>query len=166
MSPYAILGWDGRCVEISGCARRYMFVTRPSISRLITFMEPLNCKDIYNSTGEICSYWMKYFQLSHSRIQDYSPRTFVFNYWLKWQWISSKGNSRYSNQLFFYWIELKTKTSSKRQQSCRLVEFLVFNSAFGRRRHILEPITLSLSGGGGGWIHWPSFTSSLSSSYS
>ena len=29
-------------------------------------------------------------------------------------------------------IELKTKNSTKRQQSCRLVEFLVFNSAFGR----------------------------------
>ena len=29
-------------------------------------------------------------------------------------------------------IELNTKNSTKRQQSCRLVEFLVFNSAFGR----------------------------------
>ena len=32
-------------------------------------------------------------------------------------------------------IELNTKNSTKRQQSCRLVEFLVLNSAFGRHRH-------------------------------
>ena len=39
--------------------------------------------------------------------------------------------------LFFQWIELNTKNSTKRQQSCHLVEFLVFNSAFGRYRHWL-----------------------------
>ena len=32
-------------------------------------------------------------------------------------------------------IELNTKNSTRRQQSCLLVEFLVFNSAFGRHRH-------------------------------
>ena len=31
-------------------------------------------------------------------------------------------------------IELNTKNSTRRQQSCLLVEFLVFNSAFGRHR--------------------------------
>ena len=31
--------------------------------------------------------------------------------------------------------ELNTKNSTKQQQSCRLVEFLLFNSAFGRHRH-------------------------------
>ena len=45
--------------------------------------------------------------------------------------------------------ELNTKNSTRWQQSCRLVEFLVFNSAFGRHQHWLEPITLSLLGGGG-----------------
>ena len=43
--------------------------------------------------------------------------------------------------LIFKQIELNTKNSSKRQQSCRLVEFLVFNSAFGRHRHWWIPIT-------------------------
>ena len=45
--------------------------------------------------------------------------------------------------LIFYWIELKTKNSTKRQQSCRLVEFLVFNSAFGRHSNWLIPSKLS-----------------------
>ena len=31
--------------------------------------------------------------------------------------------------------ELRTKNSTKRQLCCCLVEFLVFNSAFGRHRH-------------------------------
>ena len=39
--------------------------------------------------------------------------------------------------LINWWIELNTKNSTKRQQSCRLVEFLVFTSAFGRHRHWL-----------------------------
>ena len=43
--------------------------------------------------------------------------------------------------LIFKQIELNTKNSTKRQQSCRLVEFLVFNSAFGRHRHWWIPIT-------------------------
>ena len=40
---------------------------------------------------------------------------------------------------------MKTKNSTKRQQSCRLVEFLVFNSAFGRHSHKLIAIAWSSS---------------------
>ena len=44
--------------------------------------------------------------------------------------------------LYSAWvIELNTKNSTRWQQSCHLVEFLVFNSAFGRHRHWLIPIT-------------------------
>ena len=49
-------------------------------------------------------------------------------YWSTW-FASSDGT------LIIWQIELNTKNSTKRQQSCRLVEFLVFNSAFGRHRH-------------------------------
>ena len=34
--------------------------------------------------------------------------------------------------------ELNTKNSTKRQQSCRLVEFLLFNSAFGRHKSLIN----------------------------
>ena len=58
----------------------------------------------------------------------------------------TKGKYRESDKVFFKWIELKTKNSTKRQQSCHLVEFLVFNSAFGRRCHLLISSTLSSIG--------------------
>ena len=50
----------------------------------------------------------------------------------------TKGKFRESDQVFFQQIELKTKNSTKRQQSCRLVEFLVFNSAFGRHKSLIN----------------------------
>ena len=46
--------------------------------------------------------------------------------------------SRKSDQVFFKQIELNTKNSTKRQQSCRLVEFLVFNSACGAHRSLIN----------------------------
>ena len=41
----------------------------------------------------------------------------------------------------FYWIELKTKNSTN-GKSCRLVEFLVFKSAFGWHSNQVIPSTL------------------------
>ena len=58
----------------------------------------------------------------------------------------TNGKLRESDQVFFQQIELKTKNSTKRQQSCRLVEFLVFNSAFGRHSNFLIPSTVSSIG--------------------
>ena len=55
--------------------------------------------------------------------------------------------------------ELKTKNSTKRQLCCRLVEFLVFNSAFGRHSNLLVPSTISSKGDRYGeviliwWLH-------------
>ena len=45
--------------------------------------------------------------------------------------------------LIFKQIELNTKNSTKQQQSCRLVEFLAFNSAFGGQSNQLIRNTLS-----------------------
>ena len=59
----------------------------------------------------------------HPHITSYSWRFYVF-----------------CESLFFSWSELNIKNSTKQQQSCRLVEFLVFNSAFGRQRHWLIPM--------------------------
>ena len=66
----------------------------------------------------------------------------------KWQWcynfllIILLTYTVYSVRLnTFYWIGLKTKNSTKRQQSCHLVNCLVFFSAFGRHRDLLEPVT-------------------------
>ena len=50
--------------------------------------------------------------------------------------------------------ELNTKNSTKQQQSCRLGEFLVFNSAFGRYRHWLVLITKPSSSSGWSWSNW------------
>ena len=58
----------------------------------------------------------KYVQLRrHPHITSYSSRFIVLG-----------------ESLIFYRIELNTKNSTKRQHSYRLVEVLVFNSAFGR----------------------------------
>ena len=48
-----------------------------------------------------------------------------------------KGKYQESDQVFFLQIELKSKNSTKQQQRCRLVDFLVFNPAFGRYSNLL-----------------------------
>ena len=55
--------------------------------------------------------------------------------WSTAAWSGPPSPTRYTSsegRLINWPIELNTKNSTKRQQSCRLVEFLVFNSAFGR----------------------------------
>ena len=61
-------------------------------------------------------------------------------FWLSTRFLPLDGT------LIFKQIELNTKNSTKQQQSCRLVEFLVFNLAFGRHTNQLISSTLSSVG--------------------
>ena len=74
---------------------------------------------------------------SKGNILDWRSRSVVglFGIWGTTAWSGPPSPTRYTSSegtLINWWTELNTKNSTKRQQSCRLVEFLVFNSAFGR----------------------------------
>ena len=79
----------------------------------------------------------------------HTPQKYVNVIWSTTAWSGPPSPTRYTSSegtLINWWTELNTKNSTKRQQSCRLVEFLVLNSAFGRNSNELIPSTLSSVG--------------------